>query len=210
MFKNTFFLLCCLCCSISMVQAQSISHYEYWLDDDCSGKTSVTSSDTAIDINISLDNVTRGLHFFNFRAINDRGEVGNVYRTLFYFPEQDPVDMAGYEYWIDNDESHKVVTSANGAFISLEIDASQLAEGLHTFSLRARNSFGDWGPVFVEEFEVINAITAIEQMGRSASAERIDVYNLRGEKVLSNVLWSSVISLPRAIYIVNGRKIMVK
>ena len=207
MFKNTFFLFC-LCCTVSIVQAQSISYYEYWLDDDYSGKTSVTSSDTDIDITIPLDGISQGLHFFNFRSINDHGEVGNVYRTLFYLPKQDPVDMAGYEYWLDDDETHKVVASANGAFISIEIDASQLAEGLHTFNLRARNSFDEWGPVYTEDFEVVSTITAIEQMERSA--ERMDVYNLRGEKVLSKVLWSNIMSLPQAIYVVNGRKIIVK
>lgn len=196
-----------LCCGTVSLQAQSIRQYEYWLDNDYSEKTSVYGGDTDISATVPLDGLSSGLHFFCFRATNDRGEVGNVYRTLFYLPESDPVDVAGYEYWLNGDETHKVSSTVSNPLLTLDIDVSELSEGMHTFSFRARNSFDKWGPVYTEEF-VVTTTTAIERT--KIQSERFDVYNLKGEKVLSNARWSDLPTLPFAIYLVQGRKILVK
>ena len=197
----------CLLGSIVTVQAQTVSHYEYWLDADYQNKVTVSSPETNINVSLPLDGLPFGLHFFNFRAFNSNNEVSNIYRTLFYLPDKDIVDVACYEYWIDNDSLNRVSCADNHSALLLEIDVSSLNEGIHTFSFRAKNSFDEWGDVYSEEFEVMTA-TSIRRIGKDNCT--IDVYNLRGEKVLDNAKWSDLSRLPRSVYVIQGRKIVIK
>ena len=61
-------LLVCLLGSIVTMQAQTVSHYEYWLDADYQSKVTVSSPETNINLSLPLDGLPFGLHFFNFRA----------------------------------------------------------------------------------------------------------------------------------------------
>lgn len=200
-------LLMCLLGSIVTVQAQTISRYEYWVDADYQSKVTVSSTETNINVSLPLNGLPSGLHFFNLRAFNSNDEVSNVYRTLFYLPDKDNVDVAGYEYWIDNDSLNRVSGADNQSVLSLEIDVSSLNEGIHTFSFRAKNSFDEWGSVYSEEFEIMTA-TSIRQMGKEHVT--FDVYNLRGEKVMDKANWSDLSRLPHSIFIIQGRKIVIK
>ena len=270
-------LLMCLLCSLVAGQAQTISHYEYWLDGDYQGKVAASSNETNVNVSLPLDAQPSGLHFFNFRATNNLGEtsnvfrtmfyiqetssaailtkneywidddyahrvnnylkdgsvslvadlsqqqpglhffnlrafnsndeVSNVYRTLFYLPAKDIVDVGGYEYWIDNDSLNRTNCTNSHSVLMLEIDVTSLKEGIHTFSFRAKNSYDEWGTVYSEEFEVMSA-TSIMQMKNGSDV--FDIYNLRGEKVLNCATWSDLSCLPHSIYIIQGRKIVIK
>lgn len=204
--KHAILLMYLLGCIIA-VQAQTISHYEYWLDGDYRGRVATSSTETHVNVSLPLNGLPSGLHFFNFRATNSAGEISNVFRTMFYLPDKDIVDVAGYEYWIDKDSLNRVSSADNHSALLLEIDVSSLDEGIHTFSFRANNSFDEWGDVYSEEFEVMTA-TSIRQMEKGN--ETFDVYNLRGEKVLDNAKWSDLSRLPHSIYIIQGRKIVIK
>ena len=200
-------LLMCLLGSIINVHAQNISRYEYWLDGDYQNRVTTSSTETNVNVSFPLDGQSSGLHFFNFRAFNSNDEVSNVYRTPFYLPDKDIVDVAGYEYWIDNDSLNRVSCVNNQSVLFLEINLSSLNEGIHTFSFRAKNSFDEWGSVYSEEFEVMTA-TSIRQMEKERDA--FDVYNLRGEKVLDHANRSALSRLPHSIYVIQGRKVLVK
>lgn len=190
-----------------MPSAATLTKSEYWIDDDYSHRVSGDLENGSITSVIDLSRQTAGLHFFNLRAFNSNNEVSNIYRTLFYLPDKDIVDIAGYEYWIDNDSLNRVSSADNHSALLLEIDVSSLNEGIHTFSFRAKNSFDEWGEVFSEDFEVMTA-TSIRKMEKGNGT--IDVYNLRGEKVLDNANWSDLSRLPHSIYIIEGRKIVIK
>ncbi len=200
-------LLLCLLCSVITIQAQTISHYEYWLDGDYQSRVTASSSEINVNISLPLDGQPSGLHFFNFRAFNSNDEVSNIYRTLFYLPNKDIVDVAGYEYWIDDDSLNRVTCASSQPVLLLEIDLSSLNEGVHTFSFRAKNSFDNWGSVFSEEFEVMTA-TSVRQTEKESGT--FDVYNLTGEKVLDNANRSDLSSLPHSIYVIQGRKVLIK
>lgn len=187
--------------------AATLTRSEYWIDDDHSHRVSGDLADGSISSVIDLSRQPAGLHFLNLRAFNSNDEVSNIYRTLFYLPDEDIVDVAGYEYWIDNDSLNQVSSADKHSALLLEIDVSSLNEGIHTFSFRAKNSFDEWGEVFSEDFEVMTA-TSIRKMEKGNGT--IDVYNLRGEKVLDNANWSDLSRLPHSIYIIEGRKIVIK
>lgn len=190
-----------------MTSKTTLARSEYWIDDDYSHRVSGDLEDGSISSVVDLDQQPAGLHFFNLRAFNSNNEVSNIYRTLFYLPDKDIVDVAGYEYWIDNDSINRVSCADNHSTLLLEIDVSSLDEGIHTFSFRAKNNFDEWGSVYSEEFEVMTA-TSIKQMEKDN--DFIDVYNLRGEKVLDNANWNDLLRLPHSIYIIQGRKIVVR
>jgi len=190
-----------------MPSAAKLTRSEYWIDDDYSHRVSGDFEDGSILSVVDLNQQTAGLHFFNLRAFNSNDEVSNIYRTLFYLPAKDIVDVAGYEYWIDNDSLNRVSCADNQSVLLLEIDVSSLDEGIHTFSFRAKNSFDEWGSVYSEEFEVMLA-TSIRQMNKKSGV--FDVYNLRGEKVLDKANWNDLSRLPHSIYIIQGRKVVIK
>lgn len=190
-----------------MPSAATLTKSEYWIDDDYSHRVSGELKDGSISSVVDLGQQPAGLHSFNLRAFNSNNEVSNIYRTLFYLPNKDIVDIAGYEYWIDNDSLNRVSSADNHSALLLEIDVSSLNEGIHTFSFRAKNSFDEWGDIYSEEFEVM-AATSIGKMEKRNGI--IDVYNLRGEKVLGNANWSDFSRLPHSIYIIEGRKIVIK
>ncbi len=190
-----------------MPSAATLTSSEYWIDDDYSHRVSGDLKDGCMSSVVDLGQQPAGLHFFNLRAFNSNNEVSDIYRTLFYLPDKDIVDVAGYEYWIDNDSLIRVSSADNHSALLLEIDVSSLDEGLHTFSFRAKNSFDEWGDVYSEEFEVM-AASSIREMEKGNGT--IDVYNLRGEKVLDNANWNELTRLPHSIYIIEGRKIVIK
>ena len=190
-----------------MPSAATLTKSEYWIDDDYSHRVSGDLEDGSISSVVDLSKQPAGLHFFNLRAFNSNDEVSNIYRTLFYLPAKDIVDVVGYEYWIDNDSLNRVSSADNHSSLLLEIDVSSLDEGIHTFSFRAKNSFDEWGSVYSEEFEIMTA-TSIRQMEKESGV--FDVYNFRGEKILNKANGSDLSRLPHSIYIIQGRKIVIK
>ena len=154
-----------------------------------------------------MSRLSAGLHFFNHRAWSSAGEVSSVYRTMFYLPTADIADVAGYEYWIDDDSLHSVKADERQTALLLDIDVSHLADGLHTLSVRAKNSSDIWGSIHQEEFE-IQTFTSIQE--RRKDDDRFDVYNLRGEKVAESYGWSDLSRLPHSVYVIGGRKVIIR
>lgn len=185
----------------------TLTGYEIWIDDDYSNRTVSELSDTVVALTADVSGLAPGIHFFNFRSTNSIGETSNVMRTMFYMPEEPTPDVAGYEYWIDNPEN-KVEGIGNGAVYSFILDVSSLAAGEHTFCFRARNSFGDWGPTYEEVFE-LSLLTDIDKV-LGNDDKPFDVYNLAGMKVLDGATKDDLRRLPSSIYVIDGRKVIVK
>lgn len=60
--------------------------------------------------------------------------------------------VAGYEYWLDNDYGAKAVVMAPGGSIAEEVDVSALAPGLHRFQLRVVDAQGRWSSPLCRQF----------------------------------------------------------
>ena len=125
----------------------TLTHYQYWLDNDFSQQKTTATSSGDITLSIDISNLTTGVHYFNFRARNSDGIWGNLSRYLFYVPEpeSEAPTLTHYQYWIDNDFSGQVTTATTSGDITLPIDISNLTAGVHYFNFRARNSDGIWG-----------------------------------------------------------------
>ena len=127
--------------------AASLKAYEYWIDDDYSGRKRVTNSSGNYTIVKNVKDLTPGLHYLNFRACNSDGDWSFLNRYLFYVPEATvaAATLASYEYWIDDDYSgRKLVTNSSGSYTIVK-NVRDLSVGLHYLNFRARNSYGDWG-----------------------------------------------------------------
>ena len=128
---------------------------EYWLDDKLAGMKSETANGGNLSLTIDVSALTAGIHYFNCRAFNERGEYGNPVREMFYIPDAktfSDAQLAGYEYWIDDDYAHCVKGSSANAEQAFTIDVSQLSSGVHYFNYRAIDSNGSTSSMIREMF----------------------------------------------------------
>jgi len=130
-----------------------IKSCEYWIDSDYAGRKT-DEGGSSITATIDISQLSTGIHFFNYRAVNSFDEQGTLSRTLFYIPErmeEAPV-ITAYEYWLDEDMNTKVSGTESKDVYVLAMDISEMGDGDHTFFFRAKNSNGDWSTVHTESF----------------------------------------------------------
>ena len=111
--------------------------YEYWFDDDYAAVVKKESAAGEQMLTLSLDGLTSGVHYFNCRAVNERGEYGNPVREMFFLPDtkmSSGTKLASYEYWIDDDYANCVKGTSENAEQAFTIDVSQLPGGVHYFN----------------------------------------------------------------------------
>ncbi|MCR4915869.1 MAG: InlB B-repeat-containing protein [Prevotella sp.] len=129
--------------------------YEYWLDDDYSGKKTGTSNVSNPMLTIDISSLKSGVHYFNFRAYNERGEYGNPVREMFYIPQANPninATLSKAVYWLDDDYASKVTVETSNTEQAYTIDISHLGPGVHYFNYRAFDNEGNPGSWIREIF----------------------------------------------------------
>lgn len=134
-----------------------IKGYEYWLDDNYAAKTVSYSGGGSSTLAISIDGLTSGVHYFNCRAFNERGEYGCPVRKMFYIPQtkvNNNASIASAEYWLDDDYASKVTVTGNNTQQTFSIDISDLGSGVHYFNYRAKDNEGVWGNITRQMFYI--------------------------------------------------------
>ena len=132
-----------------------IAKSEYWLDDDYANRTTLTTPSTEHAFNIDISELASGVHYFNYRSVDNKGVWGNAIRQVFYITRSNTPTSYGtisYEYWVDDDTGYKVTGSGSAAECVFSVDVSSLEEGTHTFNFRAKDALDQWGETFVYEF----------------------------------------------------------
>lgn len=138
------------------VSISAIKGYEYWLDDNYAAKT-VSSSGSNGTLSISLEGLASGVHYFNCRAFNERGEYGCPVRKMFYIPQtkvNNNPSIVSAEYWLDDDYASKVTVTGNNTQQTFSIDISGLGSGVHYFNYRAKDNEGNWGNISRQMFYI--------------------------------------------------------
>ena len=139
MYKKIF-ILWILIMSVLAGKAQTMHGYEYWFDNDYTGRTTAVSSQSEISLNIDIGTIPSGMHYLNFRAQGTDGKWGALSRYIVYLGTQ----ATQYEYWMDNEYANRTVV--NGSVPNmLSIDVSNISAGMHYLNFRARNGGGRWG-----------------------------------------------------------------
>ena len=125
----------------------TITHYEYWLDEDYANKVSLPNSGGNFSRAIDISQMEQGVHFLNFRAQNSDGVWGALKRMLFFIPEAtgSAATLAGYEYWIDDNIEGAVRLTSSETDQTFSVDISNTEPGVHYLSYRAKNTEGTWG-----------------------------------------------------------------
>ena len=126
---------------------RTLKSYEYWIDDNYAQHVAATNSESEQNFVVDVSKLDKGVHFFNYRAIDSQNGYGSLKRYIFYLPEdklQKP-SLKSYEYWMDDDfANHKSVMSTESD-IAITYDISNLATGVHFFNFRAIDSNGGYG-----------------------------------------------------------------
>ncbi len=96
------FVACLLCLLPGLSRAQSLSQYEYWFDDDFGSRvvTSMSGSDTEVNITASTEQLDNGVHKFSFRALRSDGKSTAITSSLFL--KRTAAQSSQMEYWFDD------------------------------------------------------------------------------------------------------------
>lgn len=141
----------------------AIKGYEYWLDDSYEAKTVKESAAEFTALAVSLEGLSSGVHYFNCRAYNERGEYGSPVRKMFYIPQtkvNGNASIASAEYWLDDDYTNKVSVSGSDVQQAFTIDISHLSSGVHYFNYRAADNEGNYGNIIRQMFYIAHTSEA--------------------------------------------------
>ena len=74
MFKRIVYIIALLL-TVQLAVSQTVGLYEYWVDNDYTGRTKGYGSQEQEDLNlsVSVSNLTDGIHFLYFRAYDSNG-----------------------------------------------------------------------------------------------------------------------------------------
>jgi hypothetical protein len=156
---------------ISSIQAQNkICKYEYWLDDDYAGRIAANITPVAnlhLQTNLSLAPFSVGFHILNIRFKDSKGLWSGVAtQYIMKYPPGNSTSnsISGYEYWVDDDYSGKVVqiVSAGQNFhLSDHLAMAGFSTGFHMLNIRFKDSKGIWSDVLTQYFQKI-PVTNVE------------------------------------------------
>ena len=179
---------------------------EYWVTSYDNKAKCMPFTSGELSIKIDISQMSYGLHFFNYRTLNEAGESG-AWKQIPFYIDNGIFDVEGmsYEYWIDEQEAISSTGYCPG-ILPLEIDMENLAVGMHTLHFRAKNWSGLYGETYSYEFEVVEDWDAITPVCNKNKP--FDVYTLDGKIIRHQV--TELKGLQKGIYIVNGRKEVVK
>lgn len=139
------FFACLLSLFPVLSEAQSLTKYEYWFDDDLMGMQtgSLTGTDAMVDISIDTAPLIDGVHKLSFRVMQSNGYYSAVTISHFY---KFPIDKATQlEYWVDEDKENSKIIDGNVSndgsmcqFIE-DLDLGDVSPGYHRLYFRAIN-----------------------------------------------------------------------
>ena len=160
-----------------------IACYEYWIDKNYASRKKVTGSNSIINLELDVVALSKGIHYFNFRSQDAKGNWSAPITQYFYKPEIVNADnkIVTYEYWIDRDfDNRQSVTSSNG-IINLNVDLAAFKKGIHYFNFRAKDSNDKWSTPVTQYFYIPeriisdNKIVAYEYWCNDAYDSKIKV-----------------------------------
>ena len=129
------------------VTASSIAAREYWID----GKVATRAELGASPAEISLLELSAGLHSMTVRVKDDAGIWSSPLTKLFVIPESvAAASIAAREYWIDG----KVATRAELGASPAEISLVGISPGLHSLTTRVKDDVGLWSTPVTKFFVV--------------------------------------------------------
>ena len=133
----------------------ALSSYEYWIDKDITNKKTTESTNSTIILDLDVTTLTQGVHCLSFRAKDKLGNWSNPLTQYFYRTSTDngaDNALSSYEYWIDKDVTNKKSVESGNGMIALDLDVSDLSQGVHYLNFRAKDKLGNWSNLLTQYF----------------------------------------------------------
>lgn len=137
-----------------LVYPASPVSYEYWIDNEFVAKETGAVTGDSLTHTISVSGLSFGVHWLNYRLIDEAGNSGGIYRRHFYVMPN-ASNAAKWQYWFDNDKGSMQTGDVTSSEHALEIDLAGFTPGLHFFSYRYGQGDGNWGGIYRRHFYVM-------------------------------------------------------
>ncbi len=111
--------------------------YRYWFDQDDAYPNIGTMTSNKLHLNVDVSALESTIHTFNIQVRDANGNWSSP--RIAYFAKLSPSTLRGY-YWFDNDSLLSNETPVTNGI--LEIDVSDLTEGVHSLHYAAMSSDG--------------------------------------------------------------------
>jgi hypothetical protein len=137
------------------LNAQSVTGYRYWVNDDPATLANATVAPGAsIQLNDLLDlpSLGRNYNLMTIQFVDDNGAYSVPY-TQFFVKNTGQVN--GYEYWIDDAIEQRTTLSAGPASVLDLITElpTGISAGMHTVTIRFSSANGTWTVPLVASFD---------------------------------------------------------
>ncbi len=139
-----------------VVAQTNIEGYEYWFNQNYSGHVDVAVSPAAVQniiTNIPATSLSDGLHTLHMRFYDNQGKYSSVLSKFIIktgATASATNNISAWQYWFDSQHTGATTSpiTPSGTFnLSSNIDASSLADGLHTIHFRFQDEQGAWSSV---------------------------------------------------------------
>ena len=154
-----------LCLLPFLTQAQSLTQYEYWFDDDFGGRVieSMSGTDEAVRLSIQTDQLDNGVHKFSFRAKQSDGYYSAITSSLFL--KRVAAQSSKMEYWFDDKfelkESVDISNTEDEQEFNLDLrDNTKFPWGFHKLNMRITLEGGGESAVYSSPVLKLSAGTA--------------------------------------------------
>ena len=159
------FLACLLCLLPALTHAQTLAKYEYWFDDNFSGRHGVSLSGTeaVVKKSISTDGLDYGAHKFSFRVRQSDGKYSAITSSMFL--KRPAAQSSIMEYWFDDNFDGRDVMSISSSEEeqAFELDLRDNAKypwGFHKLNMRVTLEGGGESAVYSSGVLKLSAGTA--------------------------------------------------
>jgi PKD repeat protein len=134
-----------------------IQQYEYWFNDDYNQRITTTLLpivNVDLSLQISASSLPDGIHRLNLRFLDDSSKYSGIITALFLkLPGNSTTQsnvLTACEYWFNNDYATLIqIPIAGSTILNLNenISTASLPAGIHSISIRVKDSSGFWSAV---------------------------------------------------------------
>ncbi len=181
----------------------NITGYEYWIDSDLSSRVKVAVSPVktyTLNTQISLQNISTGLHVFNVRFVDDSSRYSGTTSAFFYkAPLSNGVSsISTVQYWFDENYGNAVSQNITGGMVDFNqlINTEALSTGLHIINIRFKDLQGRWSSTLTQFFFKLPLASSPENLITAWQYWIDDKYDLR---ITNNVAGQKILILSQLI-----------
>ncbi|MCX6271319.1 MAG: PKD domain-containing protein [Bacteroidetes bacterium] len=147
-----------------------ITSYEYWFDDQITGREIVGIAETPnlnLVTGIPVNSLDAGLHVFNLRFKDRSGMYSSVSKTYFYKADEAGITqnkIKSYRYYFDNNNQDMTQVAEASAVSPLlllkQVPVRVTSAGNHSFHIQFQDQNEKWSCLYTYSFTVTSQLSA--------------------------------------------------